>query len=59
MGLLFICKHIFMLKSKLKVDYWLTIFVQSKERRFTACVYIVLVLKKTIAWSKFMQDFFD
>ena len=25
-----------MLKSKLKVDYWLTVFVQSKERRFTA-----------------------
>ena len=36
MGVLFICKHTFMLKSKLKVDYWLTVFVQSKERRFTA-----------------------
>ena len=35
MGLLFICKHTFMLKSKLKVGYWLTVFVQSIERRFT------------------------
>ena len=35
MGLLFICKHTFMLKSKLKVDYWLTVSVHSKERRFT------------------------
>ena len=32
MSILFICKHNIMLKNKLKVDYWLTVIVRSKER---------------------------